>query len=206
MIKEKKLSGVILVSFEFPPRRLSKTSDQVAQLANFLAKQNVKTWVITFDDWRSDIENLRKNVSVVRIPNNIPNNITFLSSLMNLKPAYQSAIANIINERQIDLIHIFEWTCLPAIIPWKEKLKQKLVYSTTSVQKTRDPSTSPYNDGIKVIERKGAQIMDQIIADSKKISEILVSDYKVDSTKISLVKINDKKYSEKTFELYNKMI
>jgi hypothetical protein len=206
MIKEKKLSGVILVSFEFPPRRLSKTSDQVAQLANYLAKQNVKTWVITFDDWRSDIENLRKNVSVVRIPNNVPNNITFLSSLMNLKPAYQSAIANIINERQIDLIHIFEWTCLPAIIPWKEKLKQKLVYSTTSVQKTRDPSTSPYNDGIKVIERKGAQIMDQIIADSKKISEILVSDYEVDSTKISLVKINDKKYSEKTFELYNKMI
>lgn len=206
MSKEKKLSGVILLAFEFPPRRLSKTSDQIANLAKYLAKQKVRTWVITFDDWRSDIENLSKYISVIRIPNHVPNNITFLSCLMNLKPAYQSAIANIIHERHIDLIHIFEWTCLPPIIPWKEKLDQKLIYSTTSVQKTRDPSTSPYNDGIKVIERKGVQIMDQIIANSKEISEILVSDYKFDSTKITHIKINDKKYSEKTYELYMKMI
>ncbi|MHA1442394.1 MAG: glycosyltransferase family 4 protein, partial [Candidatus Heimdallarchaeota archaeon] len=148
MVKDKP-TGVILLSFEFPPRRLSKTSDQIADLANYLAKQNVKTWIITFDDWRADIEKLAKNITIIRIPNHVPNNITHLSTIMNLKPAYQSAIANIIHERRIDIIHLFEWTTLPAIIPWEEKLQQKLVFSASSLQKTRDASASPYNDGIK---------------------------------------------------------
>ncbi|MHA1367830.1 MAG: glycosyltransferase family 4 protein, partial [Candidatus Heimdallarchaeota archaeon] len=145
--------------------RLSKTSDQIADLANYLAKQNVKTWIITFDDWRADIEKLAKNITIIRIPNHVPNNITHLSTIMNLKPAYQSAIANIIHERRIDIIHLFEWTTLPAIIPWEEKLQQKLVFSASSLQKTRDASASPYNDGIKVIEKKGVKIMDKIIAE-----------------------------------------
>ncbi|MHA1124098.1 MAG: glycosyltransferase family 4 protein [Candidatus Heimdallarchaeota archaeon] len=205
MTKEK-LSGVILLSFEFPPRRLSKTSDQIANIAKYLAKQNVKTWVVTFDDWRSDIEKLAKNITVIRIPNNVPNNISFLATIMNLKPAYQSAIATILHERKIDVIHIFEWMCLPAIIPWKEKLNQKLVFSTTSLQKTRDASASPYNDGIKVIERKGVQLMDGIIAETKKISEILVNDYEVNADKVSIMKLKDKKHPEKVLELYKEII
>jgi len=205
MTKEK-LSGVILLSFEFPPRRLSKTSDQIANIAKYLAKQNVKTWVVTFDDWRSDIEKLAKNITVIRIPNNVPNNISFLATIMNLKPAYQSAIATILHERKIDVIHIFEWMCLPAIIPWKEKLNQKLVFSTTSLQKTRDASASPYNDGIKVIERKGVQLMDGIIAETKKISEILVNDYEVNADKVSIMKLKNKKHPEKVLELYKEII
>ncbi|MHA1187601.1 MAG: glycosyltransferase family 4 protein [Candidatus Heimdallarchaeota archaeon] len=205
MVKDKP-SGVILLSFEFPPRRLSKTSDQIADLANYLANQNVKTWIITFDDWRADIEKLAKNITIIRIPNHVPNNITHLSTIMNLKPAYQSAIANILHERRIDLIHLFEWTILPALIPWEEKLEQKLIFSTSSLQKTRDASASPYNDGIKVIEKKGVKIMDKIIAESKKISEILVDDYEVNPDNVSLLKFNDKKHSEKVFELYKELI
>lgn len=205
MVKEKP-SGVILLSFEFPPRRLTKMSDQIANIANYLAKQNVNTWVITFDDWRSDIEKIAKNITIIRIPNHIPNNITFLSTIMNLKPSYQSAIANLIHERRIDIIHLFEWTTLPALIPWEGRLKQKLVFSTTNLQKSRDASASPYNDGIKVIEKKGVKIMDKIIADSKKISEILVTDYEVNQDIVSLMKINDKKYPEKVYDLYKELI
>jgi len=205
MVKDK-LSGVILLSFEFPPRRLSKTSDLIVNVANHLAKLGVKTWVVTFDDWRSDIEKLRKNITVIRIPNHVPNNISFLSLLMNLKPAYQSAIAKIIHENQIDVIHLFEWTCLPPIIPWNEILKQKVIFSTSSLQKIRDPSASPYNDGIKIIEQKGVQFMDKIISESKEISEILISDYKVNPDKVMLLKLKDKKYPQKTYELYKNII
>jgi len=95
MVKDKP-SGVILLSFEFPPRRLSKTSDQIADLANYLANQNVKTWIITFDDWRADIEKLAKNITIIRIPNHVPNNITHLSTIMNLKPAIFSMNAELI--------------------------------------------------------------------------------------------------------------
>jgi len=48
--------------------------------------------------------------------------------------------------------------------------------------------------------------MDKIIAESKKISEILVDDYEVNPDNVSLLKFNDKKHSEKVFELYKELI
>ena len=198
--------GVILVSFEFPPRRLSRISDNVEKLAKFLSKQKIKTWVITFDDWRSGIEKINSYLTIHRIPYHIPNNISFLAMIMNLKNSYQSAIASVLHSQKIDIIHLFDWPTLPAVIPWKDEIKPKKIYTLTDLQITRDPTSSPYNDGIKTIEKMGLEIFDKIIASDEKIVSRLIEDYEVAKNIIELIESRDKKTSEKIFTLYQNLL
>ncbi len=205
MSKNYKPKSVILVSFEYPPRRLSKTSDVVFNIAQYLTKQKVKTHVITFDDWRSSIE-VESKIVVNRIPNFIPNNISSFSLTMNLKTAYQSAIASVLNKEQVDIIHFFEWQTLPLLIPWDTSLNAVKIYTASSVQVTRDTTTSPHNDGIKKMEQISMQAFDLILADSVKVLKALHSDYKIDEKKVLLQPLIDINYSKNVYSLYQKLI
>jgi len=203
--KSKKPKGVILVSFEYPPRRLTKTSDVIFSLAKYLTKQKVKTHVITFDDWRSSIE-VENKIIVNRIPNHVPNNISPFSTVMNLKPAYQSAITSILQKEQIDVIHFFDWQTLPLLIPWGSSMDAVKLYTTSSVQFTRDASSSPHNDGIKKVEQKSLREFDLILADSIDVMKILHSDYEIDDKKVLLLPLIDINYSKNVYSIYQKKI
>lgn len=206
MSKNPKLNGIILVSFEYPPRRLSKLSDSVGKLSLFLSKNKIKTWVITFDDWRSGEEKISNYLTINRIPCNVPNNISELAMIMNLKVAYQAAIASIIHSEKIDLIHFFDWMTLPAIISWKGELQQKLVYSTLSTQITRDKTTNPYNSGIQKLEQMGLEAVNLITVNSKKLVQRLTSDYKIPEKNIHQLALTSKKSFEELFEKYKEKI
>jgi hypothetical protein len=203
--KSNKPKGVILVSFEYPPRRLTKVSDVIFKLAQHLTKQKVKTHVITFDDWRSGtvVEN---KIIVNRIPNHIPNNISSFSTAMNLKLAYQSAITSVLNKEQIDVIHFFDWQTLPLLIPWESSLDAVKIYTTSSVQVTRDSSLSPLNEGIKKVEQMSMKTLDLILADSIDVMKILHSDYKIDEKKVLLQPYIDINYSNNVYSLYQNLI
>ncbi|MBK5112028.1 MAG: glycosyltransferase [Candidatus Heimdallarchaeota archaeon] len=205
MSKSYKPKGVILVSFEYPPRRLTKASDVIFKLAQYLTKQKVRTHVITFDDWRTSTE-VESKVVVTRIPNPIPNNISPFSTAMNLKAAYQSAIASVLNKEQIDVIHFFDWQTLPLLIPWDLCLNVVKIYSTSSLQLTRNATSSPHNDGIKKVEQLSLQTLDLILADSIDIMKILHSDYKIDEKKVLLQPLIDINYSKNVFSLYQNLI
>lgn len=206
MSKNPPLNGIILVSFEYPPRRLSKISDSVEKLARFLSKKKIKTWVVTFDDWRSDVEKINNYLTINRIPYSVPNNISELAMIMNLKVAYQAAIASIFHSEKIDLIHFFDWMTLPIIISWKDELQQKLVYSTNSTQITRDKTTSPYNSGIQKIEQMGFEAVNLITASSKKLVQIITSDYKINEKNVCQLTITNKKSFEELLEKYKEKI
>jgi glycosyltransferase involved in cell wall biosynthesis len=199
-----KIRGVVLVSFEYPPRRLSTISDLVFKIASFLNKNNIKVWVITFDDWRNDIEIKKKNFTIHRIPNNVHNNISFFSTIMNLKSAYQSTLASILHKEQIDIIHFFDWQVLPLLIPWGDKLTQKLIYTAASIQKNRDTSI-PTNEGIKKVEQISLKVFDLIIADSKKLTNQIVENYSINEQKIITCSLKQKKYASEVLELYSKL-
>lgn len=205
MSKSKKPKGIILVSFEYPPRRLSRTSDVVYKIAQFLTKQKVRTHVITFDDWRTSTE-VESKVVVTRIPNHVPNNISPFSTAMNLKSTYQSAIASVLNKEQIDVIHFFDWQTLPLLIPWDLCLDVVKIYSTSSLQLTRDAKSSPHNDGIKKVEQMSLHTLDLILADSINIMKILHSDYKIDEKKVLLQPLIDINYSKNVFAIYQNLI
>jgi len=170
-----------------------------------LTKQKVKTHVITFDDWRSSIE-VENKVIVNRIPNYIPNNISPFSTTMNLKPAYQSAIASVLNKEEIDVIHFFEWQTLPLLIPWATSLDAVKIYSTSSVQVTRDVASSPHNDGVKKVEQLGMKTFDLILADSIEIMKTLHSDYEIDEKKVLLQPFIDIDYTKNVYSIYQKLI
>ncbi|MBD3191348.1 MAG: glycosyltransferase [Candidatus Heimdallarchaeota archaeon] len=206
MVKNRtELQGVILVSFEYPPRSLSIISDKVGKLAEFLSKRNISTWVITFDDWRSGIEE-QGEIIVNRIPYHVPNNISFLSLVMNLKTAYQSALGGIIHDYEINLIHFFDWPCLPTLIGWEPGLKLPKLFSLHSIQSERDPKINPYNEGIKKIESLGMGAADGIISDSAELSEKIVNEYNIRKDKITVLPFKDKNFSKKIIDYYSKFI
>ena len=205
MSKSNKPKGVILVSFEYPPRRITKTSDVIQKLAQYLTKQKIRTHVITFDDWRSTIE-VEKKIVVNRIPNYVPNNISIFSTIMNLKPAYQSAITAILNKEQIDVIHFFNWQTIPLLIPWEKALDIVKVYTTSSVQSTRDATTSPQNEGIKKVEKMSMRTLDLILADSIDVMKSIQADYEIDEKKVLLQPLMDPEYSKKVNSIYPMLI
>ena len=206
MTENPKIHGIILVSFEYPPRRLSKISDSIEKLAHFLVKQKIKTWVVTFDDWRSDIEKVNKFLTVIRIPYHVPNNISELAMIMNLKAAYQSAIASIIHTEKINIIHFFDWMTLPVLIPWKTELDQKLVYSANSVQLTRDSTTNPYNSGIQKIEQMGFNAVNLIVVPTKKLFGLVTSSYNIKEKNIYQLVLTKKNSFEDLLEKYKQIM
>ncbi|MCG3253821.1 MAG: hypothetical protein KAX09_08225, partial [Candidatus Heimdallarchaeota archaeon] len=143
---------------------------------------------------------------VTRIPNHIPNNISPFSTIMNLKPAYQSAITSVLQKEQIDVIHFFNWQTLPLLIPWGSSLNTAKLYTASSVQLTRDASSSPHNDGIKKVEQKSLKELDFILADSIDVMKILHSDYEIDEKKVLLQPLIDINYSKNVYSIYQKMV
>ncbi|MHA1212366.1 MAG: glycosyltransferase family 4 protein [Candidatus Heimdallarchaeota archaeon] len=204
LINKQSNKGIILVSFEYPPRRLTKMSDKIQQIAKALTKEGRKVYVITFDDWQSDIVE-EKNITIIRIPNFVPNNISFFSTIVNLKPAYQSAIAAILNEEEIDIIHFFEWQTLPLLVSWGATLKQKLIASTSSLQFTRDNTPSPYNNGIRKLEELSLQQVDAIIVESESIATGLNENYKIPKEKVKIQPFKDRKLVPKLLEYYSEI-
>ncbi|RLI64131.1 hypothetical protein DRO91_02465 [Candidatus Heimdallarchaeota archaeon] len=201
MTSEKSLSGVILVSFEYPPRRLSPISDVVFQLATFCLKKETNVWVVTFDDWRSDITN-ENGIVVNRIPNHIPNNISDLTIILNLKCAYQAAIAAIMHEHQVDIIHLFEWQTLPLLVPWDGNIQPKVVYTTTSIQISRENAHFPYHQGLKKIEEKALKNVDLILVDTDQLMLNAIEEYNLDPAKVITQKIRQRKIAPKIFQQY----
>ncbi|HUT79664.1 MAG TPA: glycosyltransferase family 4 protein [Candidatus Bathyarchaeia archaeon] len=205
MTENQQKKGVILVSFEYPPRRLSNLSDIIQKLARTLITQGYNVWIVTFDDWRSGIEKNNK-MTIVRIPYNVPNNISFFSNILNLKSAYQSAIASIINTHDINLIHFFEWQTLPLLIPWGEKLVQKIIVSISNIQLTRDSTFSPYNNGIMKIEQMSLKTADLIFANSDNLATKLIANYKISEEKMIVQSLTDRKIVSKISDYYTKIL
>jgi hypothetical protein len=180
------LDGVILVSFEYPPRSLSFISSHVALLADYLVKNDIPCWVITFDDWRCDKELSKAGAIVHRIPRFVSSNISEFAMIMNLKASYQMAIAEKVNEYPVDIIHCFNWFCLPPIIPWKHKMNQKTVYSLSHLIADSKSGSSPYQQGIQKIEELGIQSVDLIIT-PKQLQKSVVNQYPVVENKVKEV-------------------
>ncbi|MCF2142934.1 MAG: glycosyltransferase family 4 protein [Candidatus Heimdallarchaeota archaeon] len=201
MTSEKFLTGVILVSFEYPPRRLSPISDVVFQVANFCLKKGVDVWVVTFDDWRSEITN-ENGIVVNRIPNHVPNNISDLTTILNLKCAYQAAIAAIMHEHQVDILHLFEWQTLPLLVPWGGNIQPKIIYTTTSIQMSRENARSPYNQGLKKIEEQALTNTDLILVDTDQLMLNAIKAYNLEPKKVVTQKIRQRKIASKIFQQY----
>ncbi|NHJ47605.1 MAG: glycosyltransferase family 4 protein [Asgard group archaeon] len=204
LVSKSTIKGVVLISFEYPPRRLSLFSDIVQNVAYQLIKNGTKVWIITFDDWRSDIDIVKKKLVINRIPYNVTDNISNYSMIINLKPNYQSALASILNKEKIDIIHFFNWQVLPLVISWESKLKQKLVYSTNSIQSTRE--NTPTAEGMKKIEQLSMKAFDKIIVDSKELAKSINTDYSVDGQKIVTQSFKLKKYVTNILEVYSELI
>lgn len=196
---------VIIVSFEYPPRRLTKTSDAIFQLVKFLKKRNAKIWIITFDDWKSGIEK-NDTLLINRIPYQIPDNISDFSMVMNLKPAFQSAIGSILHEEDIDIIHLFEWQTLPFLIPWSKKLTPKIVYSMSSIEEIRDNVNNSNSTGIKKIEQLGISSADLIHLDSNNLLPYIDDMPRKEESLIKKISYNGTNFAKKIFENYKLLL
>ncbi|MEA2071882.1 MAG: hypothetical protein U9O98_11415 [Asgard group archaeon] len=206
MTPKKKPSGVILVSYEIPPRRLTAFSNKIAALANLLFVQNIPTFLVTFDDWRSDIEHINDYFTIYRIPNSIPTNISEFARIMNLKPSYQSVIGSIYHTQQIDLIHFFNWQTFPTLISWSQGLTCVKILSSLILQAEVRAESTPYNDGLKKLEEMAFTETDFILSPKKELSNKILSYYSNCKAKIITQKIDDEEYSKKLLKTYERLL
>lgn len=114
---------VLLLSSEYPPKRLGNISDHVSTLAHELARRGHEVELVALDDWKQGYEDV-SGVHAHRVANPIKTHsmASILTYALTASLQMETESSNIIyfykqQGKTIDLVHAHEWlTIYPAIV------------------------------------------------------------------------------------------
>lgn len=197
---------VIIFSWEYPPRVVGQLAEYVNHLSNSLVKNNVETYVVTYDEFLTGSEEEPTGVKTIRVANPVRAHIGVLTWVLTLNQEIERAAANIYYNanRQIDLIDVFDWHFIPAAVTLKRGLGIPFIYSVESLEDHRSQTTNtPYNMAIKSIEWLGFYEAKQVSVKSDWMKDEVVRIYKVPPEKISVIPKNSNLWIKGVLKLYN---
>ncbi len=197
---------VLIFSWEYPPRVVGKLAEYVDQLSDQLAKNNVDTTVVTYDDYLTGLEKEPSGVKTVKVANPVKTHIGVLTWLLTLNQEIERAASNIYYkaEKEIDLIDVFDWHFIPAAVTLKNGLGIPFVYSVESLEDHRSHGTnSPYNMAIKSIEWLGFYEAKKVSVKSDWMKDEIVRIYKVPKEKITVIHTNANSSIKDILKLYH---
>ena len=149
---------VIIFSWEYPPRVVGKLSEYVKALSTQLATKKVEVNVVTYEDLLTGFYQEPTGVKTVRVSNPVRTHIGVLTWVLTLNQEVERAAANIYyqDNKQIDLVDVFDWHFIPAAVTLKSGLGIPFVYSVESLEDHRSQAlNTPYTLAIKSIEWLG---------------------------------------------------
>jgi glycosyltransferase involved in cell wall biosynthesis len=202
------LKKVLVLTSEYPPK-IGSIAHACEKLVLELGTQDLKVDVITWDDWRVHMEFEDRNSARIHyiaapiLP--ASNTITFFSTL-NVELA--RVAASIFHESKItpDIIHVHEWISVQAGISLKSIFNTPLILTLYSLENHRSHgASSPFNQSIKAIERKGIQAALKVIVFSKFLKDEVVRIYDESEDKICVMNL-DEDIGSQTVEIYNEML
>ena len=199
---------VIIFSWEFPPRVVGKLADYVKELATRLAKNKVKTHVVTYHDYLTGEFEEEGNVKTHRVTNPVKTHINVLTWVLTLNQEVERVAANIYYKsgKQTDLIDVHDWHFIPAAVTLKKALNIPFIYSIESLEDHRSHgANSPFNMAIKSIEWLGMYEAGKIIVKSDWMASETVRIYKVPEDKIKIVKPESKLWLKSIMEIYKSL-
>lgn len=153
---------VLMLTWEFPPKRLGNISDHVSTLAHELVKRNHNVEVVVLDDWKQGFEDVY-GVHVHRVANPIKTHpmASVLSYALTASVAMETEASNVIYyfrqlNQPIDLVHAHEWFSIYPAISIKHAFGTPFVLTLHSIEGHRcHDRFGPMNIGIREIEDTG---------------------------------------------------
>lgn len=114
---------VLILTWEYPPKRLGNVSEHVNTLAHELVRRKHEVEVVVLDDWRQGFEDVY-GVHVHRVANPVKTHpmASMLTYAVTASLPFEAESSNIVyyhkqQQKSIDVIHAHEWlTVYPAII------------------------------------------------------------------------------------------
>jgi glycosyltransferase involved in cell wall biosynthesis len=190
------LKKVLVLTSEYPPK-IGSIAQACEKLVKDLGTQNIKVDVITWDDWRAHMDFEDRNgarihyISAPILP--ASNTITFFATL-NVE--LERMAASIFHESTIipDLIHVHEWVTIQAGLSLKSIFNKPLILTLYSLENHRSHgASSPFNESIKAIERKGIQ------------ADEIIRIYSASEDKICVMNL-DEDIGSQSAEIYNEVL
>jgi len=177
---------VLLLTWEYPPRRVGDISDYCFALVHGL-KEEVHFEIITFDDWRVGSEE-RDGIIVHSVSNSQKANLSTLDWVLNLNIDLARRASELMHIKKFDLIHANEWLTAPAAISLKKAFNIPLVLSIYSLEDERSPHVSNnYVNAIKQIEWLGCFNADRIITKNLSTRDSILQFYQAPMDKTSAI-------------------
>ncbi len=164
----------LILTWEYPPKRLGNVSDHVCTLAHELVKRGHEVEVVTVDDWQPGFWDV-SGVHVHKVANPVKTHpmASMLTSDMTASTQIEREASDVIyflrqNGKNIDVIHAHEWlTVSPAII-LKHAFKIPFVLTLHSIEGHRcHDNFGPKSIAIKEIEDRGIWESARVIANTE---------------------------------------
>jgi hypothetical protein len=199
---------VIIFSWEFPPRIVGKLADYVKDLALQLAKNGLKTHVVTYHDYLTGEFEENGGVKTYRVTNPVKTHISVLTWVLTLNQEVERAAANIYYKanKHVDLIDVHEWHFIPAAVTLKKALGIPFIYSVESLEDHRSPGAdTPFNMAIKSIEWLGMYEAQKIIVKSEWMASEAARIYKVPLEKVKVATPKSAAWLKTILETYKSL-
>jgi len=196
---------VIIFSWEYPPRVVGKLSEYVKALSTQLAAKKVEVNVVTYEDILTGFYQEPTGVKTVRVSNPVRTHIGVLTWVLTLNQEVERAAANIYyqDNKQIDLIDVFDWHFIPAAVTLKSGLGIPFVYSVESLEDHRSQALNrPYTLAIKSIEWLGFFEAEKISVKSEWMRDEVIRIYKVPKEKIVVISNDPDSWIAEVLKLY----
>ena len=196
---------VILFSWEYPPRIVGKLAEYTSALATQLVKRKVETYIVTYHAYLTGISDEANGAKTFRVANPVRTHIGVLTWVLTLNQEVERAAASIYyqNNKQVDLIDVYDWHFVPAAVTLKNALKIPFVFSVDSLEDHRAPgANTPFNMAIKSIEWLGFYEAERVDTKSDWMRDEIRRIYKVPSEKIAVVSPMSTSWMKEVLQLY----
>jgi glycosyltransferase involved in cell wall biosynthesis len=196
---------VIILSWEYPPRVVGKLSEYVKTLATQLVTKKVDVNVVTYEDILTGFYQEPTGVKTVRVSNPVRSHIGVLTWVLTLNQEVERAAANIYyqDNKQVDLVDVFDWHFIPAAVTLKSGLGIPFVYSVESLEDHRSQAlNTPSTLAIKSIEWLGFFEAEKISVKSEWMRDEVIRIYKVPEEKIAVISNDSDTWISDFLKLY----
>lgn len=196
---------VLIFSWEYPPRVIGQLAEYVKELAVQLAKNGVKTHVVTYHDFLTGEYEEMEGVKTYRVTNPVHTHIGVLTWVLTLNQEVERVAANIYYStgRRVDLIDVHDWHFIPAAVTLKKAFDMPLIYSVESLEEHRSHgANSPFNMAIKSIEWLGMYEAKKLIVKSEWMREEIFRLYNVPLVKVKVIPPKSVSWIKEILETY----
>lgn len=200
---------VIILSWEFPPRKVGKLANYVKELAVNLVEKRVDTYLVTYHDFLTGAHEEPEGITTFRVCNPVHTHIGVLTWVLTLNQEVERAAADFYykTKENIDLIDVHDWHFVHAAVTLKKAFTVPFIYSVDSLEEHRSHGThSPFNMSIRSIEWLGFYEAEKVIVKSEWMKDEVVRIYEVPPDKIRAVNPQSETWSDDIFEIYQEVV